>query len=116
VVVVMLVVLVDDEVVEDVVLDVDVVVVVVVVVTQPVAPQASQQLEKTPTQPPRAVQWAASLFVRQRVTPLRVTQQATLPGLPQVDFEAHFTINRWHSRRRVWLMTAWAATPPAQRT
>jgi hypothetical protein len=112
VVVVVLVVLVDDEVVEDVVLDV----VVVVVVTQPVAPQASQQLEKTPTQPPRAMQWAASLFVRQRVTPLRVTQQATLPGLPQVDFEAHFTINRWHSRRRVWLMTAWAATPPAQRT
>jgi hypothetical protein len=107
VVVVVLVVVVDDEVVEDVVLE-DVVldVVVVVVVTQPVAPQASQQLEKTPTQPPRAVQWAASLFVRQWVTPLRVTQQATLPGLPQVDFDAHLTINRWHSRRRVWLMTA----------
>jgi len=62
---------------------------------QPVAVQASQQLEKPPTHaepPDGGVQWSASRFVEHFVAPFAlVRQQVTKPGFPHVDRAAH----RW---------------------
>jgi len=68
-----------------------VVVIVVVVVGRarhPVAVQASQQLEKRPTQPPLARHVAAFFLILQRVEPFRVRQHVTAPRLPHTDFAA----------------------------
>jgi hypothetical protein len=66
---------------------------VVVGTAQPDAEHASQQLGNSDTQaapPSGARQWAASGRVAHEVTPaVLVRQQATDPGLPQVEREAH---------------------------
>jgi hypothetical protein len=69
-----------------------VVLVVVVVTAQPVAPQASQQLVADPTHacpPPGARQDARRLMVHFAGPPGFVRQQVTVPGLPQVERDAH---------------------------
>lgn len=81
-----------------VLVEVLVVVLVVVVVAgtaQPVDVHASQQLGKLPTQALPPFGGLHTVAVRLRlhfVTPVRlVRQQVTVPALPHVDFEAHFT-------------------------
>jgi hypothetical protein len=68
--------------------------VVVVVVGQlgllPGVGHASQQLVQLPTVPCFAVQWAASFLILHFVPLVVVRQQVTAPGLPQVEWEAHF--------------------------
>ena len=91
-------------------------VVVVVGVVQPEVPHASQQLGSTLTHPPRAVHTAAVRFVRHFVLPLRVMQQATRPGRPQTDFEAHRATARTHSGRSCPDDARWTATSRAHRT
>ena len=62
---------------------------------QPLAVQASQQLDLRPTQaepPLGAVQELIECLVLQVVLPFEfVRQQVTKPALPQVDCAAHFT-------------------------
>ena len=66
----------------------------VVVVVQlgplPGGGHASQQLLQLPTVPCLAVQCAPSLLIRQLLPVLVVRQQVTRPGLPQVEWAAHF--------------------------
>jgi hypothetical protein len=57
---------------------------------EPLVSQASQQLVHVPTVPPLASQEAALRIVLHFDSPFLVRQQVTEPGLPQVDFEAHF--------------------------
>jgi len=56
----------------------------------PGAGHASQQLVQLPTVPCFAVQWAASFLLLHFVPLVVVRQQVTAPGLPQVEWDAHF--------------------------
>jgi len=57
--------------------------------SQPPGAQASQQLSHMPGVPPFAVQCASSPFSWQWLAS-RPRQQVTNPGLPQVEWAAHF--------------------------
>jgi hypothetical protein len=83
---------------ETVVVVVDVV--VVVEVAHPPIPQASQQLAKTPTHPPRCVHRPALPRTLHRV-PLDPTRQhVTAPGRPHVDRRAQRITVLAHPRER----------------
>jgi hypothetical protein len=94
-----------------------VVVVTVDVVTQPPPSQASQQLGRAPEQePPRAVQRAA-LDAMPHVVPFGVVrQQATAPGLPHVDRDAHRATWPAHCRGSWFAATRPRTTALAQAT
>jgi hypothetical protein len=84
---------------------------------QPVAVQASQQLEYCPTQaapPDGALHWVAEFLTLQVVFPVRVVRQHdTAPGRPQVDLLTHFITLDWHCAGKVAFATRSATTPRA---
>jgi hypothetical protein len=98
-----------------------VVVGVVVVETGQLGPpagdaQASQQLRQGPTRPFRLAHAAALFAIEQRVPFEPVTQQVTAPGLPHVDFEAHFLTAPLHFAGRRPAATRAFTTCSTQRT
>jgi len=56
----------------------------------PGAGHASQQLVQVPTVPCFAVQWVASFLILHVVPLVVVRQHVTAPGLPHVEWDAHF--------------------------
>ena len=89
--------------------------VVVVATGQLPALQASQQLAARPTQaaPPFGAAHLLALALTEHfVTPVAVVRQhETKPGVPQVDFTAHFTTARLHCFDRLPFLTLALATP-----
>jgi hypothetical protein len=86
---------------------------VVVGTTQPDCPQASQQLAKLPTQawpPLGAAHRAVVLLSEHEVLPLAlVRQQVLVPGLPQVDLDAHLLTDPVHPLFTSDALACWAA-------